>query len=99
MHCFRIHTSSACTEGVRIANGAYRAPGIAKNDCVNRPTGKTWYHLSLLVTDNEARLYIDGVLALAYQPHYPKHGKVQAYVWNGNSNVLFIKNLKVTSLV
>ena len=97
--CFRIHTSFACTAVVNIVNGVLIPPVIAENDCANRPAAKTWYHLSLLVTDNEARLYIDGVLALAYRPRYPKYGKIQGIVWNGHNNVAFIKNLKVTSVV
>ena len=72
---------------------------LATNDCVNRPVGKTWYHLSLLVTDSESRLYIDGVLALTYQPHYSKQGKIQGIAWNGYGNVAFIKDLELAPVV
>ena len=82
-----------------MVNGAFTTPYLSQNDCVNRPAGKTWYHLSLLVTDNEARLYIDGVLALTYQPHYPKYGKGQGVVWNRYKHVAFVKNRKVAPVV
>ena len=96
--CFRINEGD-CTSGLPIVNGTSLFPWIASNDCVNRPAEKTWFHLSLFVTDNEARLYIDGVLALTFQPRFPKYGKIQGFVWNGYDKVAFFKNLKVTPVV